>query len=331
MSDRVGNLSPRWQMALALITLYFVWGSTYLGIRYAIETIPPFLMASSRFLFAGGVLYVWMRLRGVPNPTRLHSRTGLIVGGLMLLGGNGGVTWAEQYVPSGLAAVMVSAVPIWMVLLDWLLFGGRRPTRRMAAGLAGGLAGVTLLAGPADLIGGEQFDSVGIAALLIATVTWSLGSLYSRRAPLPRAPLMATGLEMLAGGLWLGLAGTLAGEWSALNPDAISLKSALALGYLAVFGSLVAFTAYIWLLRHTTAARAASYAYVNPVVALMLGWALADEALSARTLVAAAVIIGSVVLITSSQAQAAPQAAAAPEPGPERPAPEAVGHSAYGK
>lgn len=318
MTNRVGQLSPRWQMALALATLYVVWGSTYLGIRLAIETMPPFLMASARFLMAGGVLYAWMRLRGVPNPTRLHTRSGLIIGGLLLLGGNGGVTWSEQYVPSGLAAVMIGAVPIWTVLLDWLLFGAQRPTRRVALGLFGGLLGVGLLAGPGNLFGGQSFSTLGIIALLIATLTWSIGSLYARRAPLPRVPLMATGLEMLAGGFWLGLAGTLTGEWSALDVGAISLKSILALVYLAVFGSLLGFTAYVWLLRHTTPARATSYAYVNPVVALALGWALAGEEVGARTVIAAAIIIGSVALITSSRGErsAHDEAPAAHEPAP---------------
>ncbi|NLE51254.1 MAG: drug/metabolite exporter YedA [Chloroflexi bacterium] len=306
MSDRVNRLSPRWQMALAMLTLYIVWGSTYLGIRFAIESIPPFLMASARFLFAGSVLYIWMRLRGVPNPTRLNSRAGLIVGGLLLLGGNGGVTFAEQYVPSSLAAVMVGAIPAWAVLFDWLIYGGQRPTRRVAIGLAGGLLGVALLAGPSNLLGGESFHTLGIVALLIATLTWAIGSLYSRHAPLPRVPLMATGIEMLAGGLWLALAGTLAGEWSQLDVSAITMKSALALAYLAVFGSLLAFTAYVWLLRNTTPARATSYAYVNPIVALFLGATLAGEEISVRTIVAAAIIIGSVVLLTSSRAERKP-------------------------
>lgn len=306
MSDRVNQLSPRWQMALAMITLYFVWGSTYLGIRFAIESIPPFLMASTRFLFAGGVLYIWMRLRGVPNPTRLNSRAGLIIGGLLLLGGNGGVTWSEQYVPSSLAAVMVGAIPAWTVLFDWLLYGGQRPTRRVAAGLVGGLFGVALLAGPSNLLGGESFNTLGIVALLIATLTWAIGSLYSRHAPLPRVPLMATGIEMLAGGLWLALAGTLAGEWSELDLSAITMKSSLALAYLAVVGSLIGFTTYVWLLRNTTPARATSYAYVNPIVALFLGATLAGEEIGVRTLVAAAIIIGSVVLLTSSRAEQKP-------------------------
>jgi drug/metabolite transporter (DMT)-like permease len=301
MSERVNQLSPRWQMMLALGTLYFVWGSTFLGIHYALESMPPFLLASARFLFAGGVLYVWMRLRGIPNPTRLNTRAGLIVGGLLLLGGNGGLTFAEQYVPTSFAAVMIGAIPLWTVMLDWLIYGGGRPTRRVAAGLAGGFLGIALLAGPSSILGGENLNPLGVVALIFAALTWAVGSLYARRAPLPRVPLMATGLEMLAGGAWLALAGTLAGEWSELDVSAISLKSVVALGYLAVVGSLIGFTVYIWLLRNTTPARATSYAYVSPVVALVLGATLAGEDISLRTIAAAAIIIGSVVLLTSQQ------------------------------
>lgn len=321
MSERLNQVSPRWQMVLAMGTLYFVWGSTYLGIRFALESMPPFLMAAARFLFAGGVLYLWMRLRGVPNPTRLNTRAGLIVGGLLLLGGNGGVTFAEQYIPSSLAAVMVGAIPAWTVLLDWLLYGGQRPTRRVAAGLAGGLLGIALLAGPSSLLGGESFNTLGIVALIIAGLTWAVGSLYSRRAPLPRVPLMATGLEMLAGGLLLALVGTLAGEWSQLDIGAISLKSAAALAYLAIAGSLIGFTTYVWLLRNTTPARATSYAYVSPIVALALGATLAGEEISLRTMIAAAIIIGSVVLLTSPRPEREPgvqEAESAANPAPSR-------------
>ncbi len=305
------TMPSRWSVLAALVSIYLIWGSTYLGIRFALETLPPFLMASTRFLIAGTALYSWRRLRGVPAPTRVQWRSAIIVGGLMILGGNGGVTWSEQHVPSGFAALMIGAMPLWMVMLNWLVFGSERPNGRMALGLGFGLIGLVLLIGPADVIGGKSMDPLGVIALLIAAITWASGSLYSRRAPLPDAPLLATGMEMLAGGVLQLVVGTATGEWSDLDLSAVSAKSVGALVYLTLIGSLVAFSAYTWLLRHTTPARAASYAYVNPVVAVILGWALADEVITLRMALAAAIIISSVVIITSVRAQGsrAPDAA----------------------
>lgn len=306
----------KWTIAAALASIYFIWGSTYIGIRIAIETLPPFLMAGGRFVIAGGLLYAWTRSKGVPRPQRIHWRSAAIVGGLMLLGGNGGVTWAEQHVPSSFAALMIGAVPLWIVLLDWLVFGGLRPDRRMALGLITGLMGVGLLVGPASIAGGDEaVEPIGALALVGAAIAWATGSLYSRRATLPERPLMATGIEMLAGGAIMLAVGTASGEWSDVALDAVSLRSAVAFVYLSIIGSLVAFTAYIWLLRNTAPARAASYAYVNPVVAVFLGWLLADEAISPRMIVAAAVIIGSVVMITSYRPRRLP-APSAPASGP---------------
>jgi drug/metabolite transporter (DMT)-like permease len=295
--------SPRWQVLTALAAIYLIWGSTYLGIRYALESLPPFLMAGSRFILAGSLLLIWQWRRGAARPARVHWRSALIIGGLMIVGGNGGVTWAEQHVPSGLAALMIGAVPIWIVMFDWLAFGGNRPNGRMALGLVGGLSGLALLIGPAEFAGGERIDLIGGAALVAAAISWAIGSLYSRRAPLPAVALQATGLEMLAGGVLEIIVGTLLGEWGKLDPGGVSLRSALAVLYLGLVGSLIGFSAYIWLLRHTTPARAASYAYVNPVVAVILGWALAGESVSLRTILATAIIIGSVVMITSFRAQ----------------------------
>jgi drug/metabolite transporter (DMT)-like permease len=290
---------PRWQVATAFAAIYLIWGSTYLAIRIAIETFPPFLMAGIRFLIAGAILYPWSKLHGAPQPSRAHWLAATVVGGLLLLGGNGGVVWAEQHVPSGLTALLIGTVPLWMVLLDWLRRNGVKPSNSVIVGLMLGFVGITLLIGPGKIAGGRQVDLVGAAVLILASLSWATGSLYSRRAQLPASPLLATAMEMLAGGALLFVAGLLAGEWTRFNLSALSLRSWLALGYLIVFGALVGFTAYIWLLRVSTPAHVSTYAYVNPVVAIFLGWAFAGEPLTARTLLAAAVIVAAVVIITT--------------------------------
>jgi drug/metabolite transporter (DMT)-like permease len=262
---------PRWQIATAMGVVYLIWGSTYLAIRIAIETLPPFLMAGTRYVVAGAVLYL----------------------------GNGGVCWAEQRVPSGLTALIIGTTPLWMLLLDWLWHGAARPSARMVLGLACGFAGIGLLVSPGQFAGGSHVDPVGAAVLIFATLTWAAGSLYSRRAPLPHAPLLTTAMEMICGGGLLLAASTITGEWMRLGQTHVSLRSALALGYLIVFGALVGFTAYVWLLRVTTTARVSTYAYVNPLVAVYLGWALAGEPVTLRTVLAAAAIIFAVVIIIS--------------------------------
>lgn len=302
-----------WQLVLAFAAIYLIWGSTYLGIRYAIETIPPFLMAGARFIIAGVVIYSLTAWQGAPRPTRANWRATAIVGALLLMGGNGLVTFAEQRVPSGLAALLVSFVPLWMALLNWLRPGGTRPSVPVAIGLLVGLGGMILLVSPGEAVGGAPIDLLGVGAIMLATFCWANGSLYSRRAPLPASSLQGTGMEMLAGGVLLLLAGTLTGEWSRFDLSQISTSSLLAFVYLTTFGSIIAFSAYVWLLGVTTPARAATYAYVNPVVAVFLGWALANEPLTLRTIVAAAIIVGAVVIInTYRDRQPTPVEAVAP-------------------
>jgi drug/metabolite transporter (DMT)-like permease len=303
--------APRSHLALAFATVYIFWGSTYLAIRIGLETLPPFLMAGSRFLVAGLLLYLWARARNGPArpPTLRHWRAAAFVGGLLLLGGNGGVVWAQTRVPSALAALLVSFVPIWMVLLDAVRPGGTAPSRLTVLGIVLGLGGTAILLGPERLLGGGRIDPVGAAALVGATLSWALGSIASRGAALPRPPLLATAMEMTAGGALLLVLGLSLGEWRSLIPvDGISSRSVLAWAYLVVFGSLAGFTAYLWLLRHTTAARAATYAYVNPVVALILGAALGGEAITPRIALAATVIIAAVIAITwpGKEAQTVP-------------------------
>lgn len=289
-------------MALAFAAVYLIWGSTYLAIRIAIETLPPFLMAAIRFAIAGSALYAWARLRGAPRPTRVHWRSAFVVGGLLLMGGNGGVVWAEQTVPSGLTAVLIATVPLWMAAFQWVR-RRERPPPGAAIGLPIGFAGVALLVGPWEFVESGGIDPVGAGVLMAAAASWAAGSLYSCRAALPASPQLGTAMEMLTGAAFLLVAGTAAGEWSRLGQGGVSTASAVALVYLITFGSLIAFTAYIWLLTVTTPAKVSTYAYVNPVVAVILGSLILAERLTPRTLVSVAVILGSVVLISRYRAR----------------------------
>lgn len=289
------------RLVLAFAAVYLIWGSTYLGIRFAIETIPPLLMAGTRFLAAGAILYGWCRLRGAGRPTPRQWRNAGLAGGLMLVGGNGGVTLAEQWVPSGVAALMVSTTPLWLVLLAWGT-GGGRPAATEAAGIASGLCGVALLVLPGDeaagALGRAAVDPLGAAILLIGSLAFAAGSLVARTAALPESKPLGAGMQMLVGGAVLTASGLAAGEGGRFDLSAISATSAVALLYLIVFGGLVAFSAYVWLLGATTPARAGTYAFVNPVVAVLLGSALAAEPLTVRSFAAMAVIVAGVVLIT---------------------------------
>jgi drug/metabolite transporter (DMT)-like permease len=295
----------------ALAAVYVVWGSTYLAIRVAVETLPPLLMASVRFLIAGAVLYAWAA-RGSSReerPTAAQWRAAAIIGTALLLGGNGGVVLAEQTVPSGIAALLIATVPLWMVLVARLTLGERVGWRE-SLGIGVGFGGIVLLVDPFT---GGGFDPVGVALLLFASLSWSAGSLYARRAPLPARPLLGTAMQMLAGGVALGVAGLIAGEAADFRPASVSLESLLGLGFLIVFGSLVGYTAYAWLLRATRTSLVATYAYVNPVVAVLLGWAILAEPLTLRTLVAGAVIVVGVALIVTAQARRKAEVPAAGE------------------
>ncbi len=291
----------RGRIALAFAAIYLIWGSTYLAIRFAIETIPTYLMGGVRFLMAGGVLYVVVRWRGAKPPSGRQWRAALIVGGLLLFGGIGSVIVAEQFVPSSLAALIVAIVPLWMVLLNWLWGDRVRPNTGTAIGLGLGLIGIVLIAAPGQAAAEGAVNPIGLAILVLASLSWSIGSLYSRRSALPSNALLATSMEMLTGGALMLIAGLVAGQGGQIRLDQVSWRSVAALGYLIVLGSLVGFTAYVWLLKVSTPARVATYAFVNPVVAVFLGWVFAGEALSLRVLIAAAVIILAVVLITFNQ------------------------------
>ena len=292
-----GPPSPAYALVLAAFAaIYLIWGSTYLGIRFAVETLPPFLMAGARFLIAGGLLYAWARWRGAGPPRWEHWISALVVGGLMIGGGMGVVGWASQSVPSGLAALVIATVPLWLVLLDGLTPGGSRPGPLTIFGVAIGLGGVAWLVGPDVFISG-RLPAGAVAGLLIAPVLWSIGSLRSRWASRPDNALLATALQMLGGGVVALAVAVVLGELPRLDPGGVSLRSVLAFAYLVVFGSLMGFTAYVWLLRNVSVAKVSTYAYVNPVVAVLLGWALAGEEVTSRTLLAAGVIIGAVAFI----------------------------------
>jgi drug/metabolite transporter (DMT)-like permease len=304
---------------VAFVALYLIWGSTYLGIRFAIETIPPFLMAGARFLIAGLIMYAIAWSQGIGQSTWRNWRTSLIIGACLLLGGNGGVTISEKYIDSGLAALIVATVPIYIVVLGWASGMAPRPTPIIWLGLAGGFIGVGILLGPALRLSsnGGRHPAIGMSILLVSSFIWSAGSLYSRTAKHAASPFLTAAQQMLCGGLLLLLAGIVTGEMRRFHPGSMSILSVVSFAYLVIIGAVVGYTAYIWLLRHCDPAKVATYAYVNPIVAVLLGAAFAGETLTMRTLIAAAVIIGSVALVITAQqlrARAEPQISAAVAP-----------------
>jgi drug/metabolite transporter (DMT)-like permease len=302
---RVRRSLPVW---LPLLVVYLVWGSTYLGIREAIRTMPPMLMASARFLAAGAILYLFAVRRGgateraEDRPGFREWRSAAIVGTLLFAGGNGGVVWAETRVPTGVVALLVATVPLWMVLLDRIGFG-RKPTWREVLGVTVGFGGMILLIGAPGGRPSSRIDVLGALVVVFGALCWATGSLYSRAAPHPRRLLVGAGMQMLCGGVSLAVLGIIGGEPGRLHPSQISMGSWVGLVYLIVFGSLIAFSAYTWLLRHVRTTLVATYAYVNPVVAVALGWAALGERLTVRTAVAGAVILVAVALIVTARAR----------------------------
>ena len=303
--SEVHRTAPRGLVLAAFAAIYLIWGSTYLGIRFAVETIPPFVLGGARFLLAGGILYAWLRFKGVPNPTGFHWRNAAVVGGSLLGVGNGGVNWAEQKVASSLTALLIAITPLWFVLLDWPRPRGTRPAFQTMLGIGVGFAGVAMLVGGRDGMGQNAVDLSAVAALMIASIAWASGSLYARYTPKPDSSLMAGAMQMLAGGAVLLVVGLLSGEGARFEAARISGRSAWAFAYLTAVGSLIGFTAFSWLLKVTTPARISTYAYVNPVIAVFLGWAIGGEQLTTRVLCAAAVIVLGVVIITTRKSEQA--------------------------
>ena len=285
----------------AFAAIYIVWGSTYLAIRVVVGAFPPFLAAGSRFLVAGALLYGWARWRGVEPPTPRLWMPAFLLGGLFFLFGNGGVSWAETRIPSGLTALLAATSPLFTAIFESGHYGWRRPPLRALVGIVAGLGGVALLVAPGEIIGGDHVDLAGAAAITLAALAWAGGSVLSHAVPLHSSPVLSTGMKMLAGGVLLTVAGMLFGEGSRVSPEVLTPNAILAWLYLIVFGSIIGFSAFSYLLRVTTPSKVATSAYVNPLVAVALGWALLGESVTPRTLVAAGIIIGGVMLIRGSQ------------------------------
>src|SRR5205809_3416460 len=307
------------RIVIAFAALYLIWGSTYLGIRFAIETIPPFLMAGARFLVAGMIMYAIAWSQGIGQSTWQNWRTSLIIGACLLLGGNGGVTISEKYIDSGLAALIVATVPIYIVVLGWASGMAPRPTPIVWLGLAGGFIGVGILLGPALRLSSNdgRHPAIGMSILLVSSFIWSAGSLYSRTAKHVASPFLTAAQQMLCGGLLLLFAGVVTGETRRFDPSSMSILSVASFVYLVIIGAVVGYTAYIWLLRHCDPAKVATYAYVNPIVAVVLGTAFAGATMTVRVLSAAALSIGSVAIVITAQqlkAKAEPAISAAIEP-----------------
>ena len=309
---RAGMATPAARVWLALGTVYLLWGSTYLGIKFSIATIPPFLMGSLRFLVAGGVLYVLAIRAGDTRGDRPGApqwRAALLIGAALLVGGNGGVILAEQYVPTGVVALFVATAPLWMAIIDRVIFGRRLPWLAIV-GLVVGFGGVAFLIGSP---GSGQIKLIGAALALAAPLCWASGSVFTRHVKLPVRPLVAASMEMLWAGALFGLLSLLTGELGRVHWHSISTSSVLALLYLIVFGSLVGFSAYVWLLRSAPLSLVSTYAYVNPVVAVVLGAIFVGEALTPRLLIAGGIILAAVALIVVARNRAAAS--------PARPAP----------
>ena len=285
--------ATRAQLLLGFAIIYVVWGSTYLGIRFGLETIPPFFMGGARFLIAGSVMYSFARLRGAAKPTAVEWRSSAIIGFMLLFVGNGCVSWSEQHVSSGMTSLLVATVPLWLVICEWLQ--GQHPHVTKLLGVAIGLVGVGLLVLPGSK-GGTVIDPIGAAVLTLSSLSWTIGSLYARTARLAKPPTLAIGMQMLVGGAMLMVLAAFTGEVTEVAGTGISLRSGLALLYLIVFGSLIGFSTYMWLLRVASPTAVGTYAYVNPVVAVLLGVLFAGERLHAQAVLAMLVIVGGVVL-----------------------------------
>jgi drug/metabolite transporter (DMT)-like permease len=302
-------------LVACFLAVYLIWGSTFFAIRIGLDSFPPLFLAGSRHIGAGILLYLLFRKHG-ERPSRRQWLTAAVTGVLLLFAGNGGVCWAEQMVPSGITALLVATVTLWMVLIDWLRPGGQRPSLRVLVGIVIGFAGLLILVGPSHLGNSGRVSPTGAGVLVLASLAWACGSLYSKHGTMPGSPLLGAGMQALCGGTVLWMVGFLSGEGARFHPSAIAPRAWMAVAYLTLFGSCIGFSAYLYILKKSTAARVATYAFVNPIVALLLGWGLGGEGLAARTLLAGVVILTAVVVvITAPQREGSRSNEAVPAPG----------------
>lgn len=313
---------PRaWKVLLAFAIIYFVWGSTFLAIRVGVREVPPFLLAGMRFSVAGIALYGWMRARGTPSPTAREWGAASLLAILIFVCDYGLLFWAERRVPSGIAAVMLATIPAFMALAEIVFLRTQRLTLRLGFALLLGMAGVAVLVGHSVALGGAPVDKEGACALIVAAISWSVASSLSRKLPSPTAKVMSSGIQMLTGGVLLTLTAALLGEFRGFHAQAVSREAWLALAYLIVAGSIIGFTAYVWLIGHESPTKVGTYAYVNPVVAVLVGYFLGGEAIGPRTIVGTLLVLVSVVVITTTPGKQV--ALSSPEKGNELPAPAA--------
>jgi drug/metabolite transporter (DMT)-like permease len=294
---------PAWKTLLAFAIIYFVWGSTFLAIRIGVHELPPFLFAAMRFLVAGLVLCGWMVAHGERSPSALQWRSVFLLALLIFVVDYGLLFWAEQRVPSGIAAVMMATIPVFMALSEIIFLRTQRLTIRLASALIVGLAGVAVLMSRSLNLGGAPIDTAGAIALIIGSVSWSIASVLTRRLPLPTSKVMSSGAQMLAGGVLLSLVAAAFGEFRNFHPETISRAAWLSLLYLIIAGSIIGFTAYVWLIHHESPTKVGTYAYVNPVVAVLLGYLLGGESLGLRTILGTLFVLVSVLLITTTRAK----------------------------
>lgn len=298
------TLRTGWKTLLAFAIIYFVWGSTFLAIRVGVREVPPFLLAAMRFLIAGGVLYGWMIARGERSPSLRQWRSVSVIALLIFVLDYGLVFWAERRVPSGVTAVMLATIPAFMALSEIIFLRTQRLSVRLALALLIGLGGVAVLVSHSLALGDAPIDGLGAVALIVASISWSVSSAFSRTLPLPESKILSSGAQMLTGGVFLALTSAALGEFRNFHPGTVSRNAWLALLYLIIFGSIIAFTAYVWLIHRESPTKVGTYAYVNPVVAVLVGYFLGGEALSRRTIVGTLFVLSSVVVITTTKARA---------------------------
>ncbi len=292
-----------WKVLLAFGIIYFVWGSTFLAIRVGVSEVPPFLLAAMRFLLAGGALYAWMRARGTTSPSAREWLSASILAVLIFVLDYGLLFWAEQRVPSGIAAVMLATIPLFMALSEILFLRTQKLTARLGFALLIGIGGVAVLMSHSLTFGDVPIDTSGAVALIVGAMSWSIASALSRKLPLPSSKPMSSGAQMLCGGVFLLITAGALGEFRGFHPQAVSRGAWMALAYLVVAGSIIAFTAYVWLIHHESPTKVGTYAYVNPVVAVALGYFLGGETVGPRTLLGTILVLVSVVVITTTPAR----------------------------